>query len=1413
MKKVAIALAIVFVFASFSTISISIAVDDDFITHMEQEAFEIPEKTNDGIFTENLGQWDEEIYFNGDTSFGEIGLGKGCVYFNMREIIETDKVIPGFERMDPFENIPHEIEIKGHVVKYTFEDSNDVVPIGVGPRNHVNNYFYGNDPDEWITGARNFESVVYHGLYDNIDLKYYFSEKGPKYDLVLNPGSDPEDIRVKVEGHDTLDVNDGTLNIDIGNDMVIQDRDLATYYQNDREIIKTNFRLINENSFAYSLDKYDPDETVVIDPIIFSTFVGGAAADTYSNLITDNNGDMVMIGRSASTDFPTTTGAYGQSNGGGNDIIVFKMETDGSDLIFSTYIGGDGNDISYRVTIDVSNHIYILGQTASTDFPTSVDAFDKILNGTNDAYVLKLKSDGSDLLFSTLIGSDGADSGNGAMKVLSAGEVVISIQAGDGTYPTTPGAFNRTFGGGNYDLAVTKIKNDGTDLIFSTFLGGAQAEGARLMEVDENGNFIITCFTSSFDFPTTIGSFEEEPQGGSDLTLLKLKNDGSDLIFSTFIGGTGDENGGSMLVDQSGNYIIGGTTQSANFPWKAGSYDTNIGGSEDDFVIKIKKDGSDSIFSTYIGGSGVEEFGEMSFGSDSDIIIHGATSSTDFPTSVDAFDRTLNGTDDHFIFRLKDDGTSMIRSTLIGGSQNEALQMFLDIGDNLFLAGYGNSIDYPTTINADNGTNIGGYDILFTELEYDLSGLVYSTYFGGTALDYGGMYSDPYGDIYLWGHTASTDFPTSSGVFDETHNGGNDIFISKILGGLYEEPESVDSVDIYSDQDYTIPSSSFDIGDRVYIELVGVNPDATRRDFANVNVSFGWSPINPIRVRLRETDINSDIYRGVFIVPPSTLYCDSLTISSIKDPTKTSGIFIEPPYRPISVSDVELYMDAGLTNNPENFDYNDIVYIRVTGADAHPMLENLALVNITSQKNGSFRILLTLLETGINSGVYTGIFQVPEFLEYFDNLTVYSVRSENVMDTFMLHTQVQIRPFEDVTTATEDEEYLVEYWNFGYEPSTWTMDTISPWLLWNMTSNELYGTPDNNHIGIWDVMITLDDSKGHEESREFQIEVINKDPSIMVDLVTEITEGEDYYCDFDCSDDGQGEMEWVLIGSAPWLSMETATGVLSGRPTMEDVGTFNLSVVVKDGNGGIGSLDFQVVVIGTKKPPRFDSPDITTGKQGENYYRAYSAYDPDGNVYDLVWTLETNANFLEMDEQYGVLQGTPGKYDVGVFWVIVTVTDLDNLSANHSFELTIENVNDKPEWDVIPEDSSILHGKWFYFDVNATDPDPDGFLEYTVTSDPETNITIDSNTGELEWFACIRCFETNIYDLEVNIKVADGELFVIHTFNIEVKPTQSPTSTITGPDEAGRMPSDNCIVTLGRNRSRGRGYHVRYLSP
>ncbi|MGA1793442.1 MAG: putative Ig domain-containing protein [Thermoplasmatota archaeon] len=1204
---------------------------------------------------------------------------------------------------------------------------------------------------------------------------------------------------MKVEGQGSLTSREGALVAGLKDGRIISDRDIVSYYMDSNEPIVTEFELIGEGSFRFRLDKYDKDRTVIIDPLIFSTFIGGALADNTQNLFTDTNGEIIVVGRSTSTDFPTTPGAFNRTLAGSTDIVVSKLKEDGSALAYSTFIGGSLQEYVYNSKMDKDGNVYIFGLTYSSDFPTTSGAWDRTYGGgTQDAYLTKLKADGSSLSFSTFIGGSGDEDSYGGLWISSNGDAVVAGTTSSVDFTTTSGAYDTTHNG-NDDIFVVRLSSDGTSAVYSTYIGGSMAEAVSTinkgLQVNRNGSVYIMGTSQSTNFPITSGAFQNSLAGSSDIVYIKLKSDGSDLLFSTFIGGVSTEYVSDYYWDEHENLVLSGETASTNFPTTNGAFDIDYnGGSMDVFLLKMKNDATDLYFSTFVGGSVSENIIAISPGSGNSHIISGQTQSADFPMTIKAFDKD-HSKEEIFISKFNGNGSTLMASTYLGGDEYDQISNLYVSDGILSIMGRTNSTNFLTTGDAYDDTHNGNYDAFVTFSDEDLSMLEYSTYIGGSQAEVVNGYIDEIGDVFVYGYTQSTDYPTTAGAYDTSHNSGADIFVTKMFGGFNSEPLEVFSIETFSDPSYSIRKTSFDTGEEVFLELRGSDSNASRRDFAGVNISFGWSPVNLFSIRLRETGENTGVYQGKFTVPMNTLYCDTISATSRKDPTKSAKVFIEPPFRPTSVSDVELYMESGFTNAPDKFDHGDFVYIKVTGVDAHPMLENYALVNVTSQKNSTFRLLLALMETGLNTGVYTGSFLVPGFLEYFDNITVYSVRNEGVDDTFMLHTPVQIRPLSDVTTAKEDEEYRAAYWNFGYEPSTWALDTLATWLKWNETSNELYGIPNNNHVGKWDVTLTLEDSKGHVDEHKFKIDVENTPPEIQTDPVTSATENVDYSCDFNSSDDGQGEITWTLIGSAPWLTMGSNSGLLWGKPLMEDVGLYNLSVIVNDGNGGISSIDFQLTVIGEKKAPRIITADITTGKQGEKYYRDYEAYDPDGRDSDLVWSLATDATFLEMDEQYGVVQGIPGKYDVGTFNVLITVTDLDGLSANHSFELTIENINDKPEWVDVPEDMDIIHGEWFVFDVNATDPDPGTFLEYTLTSDPETNITINSQTGMLKWLACISCFPTTNYFLSVNLKVSDGDMFSLYSFTITVIPTEPPIVTLTSPGDGVKMASDQCIIS------------------
>jgi len=459
-------------------------------------------KQVDGYFTENKGQWNSDLHFIGRTSFGYIGFGTDSIFFDLRkvEIQGNDNSYDEHILPDQISDEMDNVKISGHVVKYSFKGSNNIIPTGIDPMDHKCNYFYGNDPDKWVRGAQSFRSVVYKNLYDDIDLRYYFNKEGTKYDFILNPGSDPKNILVEIEGHDFLSVKNDELSIQVKGKEILADRDLISFYDNDNSnIIKSNFMEIGENLYSFEIGNYQKDRIVIIDPLVFSTFTGkeGEMGAIYSDL--DPLGNINLFGHEVSMDMYTTPGAYNDTYSGGTfDYFVKKLKNDGSDLIFSTYIGGNGKDEIRYTRFDPDGNLILFGRTNSDNFPTTHGSFSPNYSGDTE-----------------------------------------------------------------YDITVTKLKEDGTDLIFSTYVGGSDKESIFYNTIDEEGNILMSGITESSDYPLE-AAIDSTFAGGSDgdLFLTKLKSDGSALIFSTYFGGSNSEYPGPFKFDPDGNILITGNTRS-----------------------------------------------------------------------------------------------------------------------------------------------------------------------------------------------------------------------------------------------------------------------------------------------------------------------------------------------------------------------------------------------------------------------------------------------------------------------------------------------------------------------------------------------------------------------------------------------------------------------------------------------------------------------------------------------------------------------------------------------------------------------------------------------------------------------------------------------------------------------------------
>jgi hypothetical protein len=494
-------------------------------------------------------------------------------------------------------------------------------------------------------------------------------------------------------------------------------------------------------------------------------------------------------------------------------ITCLEVRSCPSALAFSTYLGGTANDQGLGVAIDAAGNSYVTGATTSTDFPVTPGAYDTTFNGASDAYVAKYDPSGT-LLWATYLGGSGDEAPTG-IAVDGSGDVYVTGQTGDASFPTTAGAFQTSIHS-SQDGFVAKINATGTALVYSTFLGGSGADyGGFGMAVDSSGDAYIGGSTRSSDFPTTPGAFRPSKPGFGGVnsaTVTELNPSGSALVFSTYLGGTSstfNEGVYGIAVDVSGSVYVTGVTSAADFPATPGAFETSLpGGGNQIFMAKFNSSGSALLYSTYLGSSGGTSavnggVGGLAIDGAGNAYITGDTNSSNFPTTPGAFQTAYGGgSSDAFVSELNAAGTALVFSTYLGGSGDDFAPPYgggisMDAAGDVSVVGRTTSMNFPTTNALQPAYGGGTSDAYVTRLSAGGAGLAYSTYLGGSGAEdyvitYGGLIAvDPAGNAYVTGATSSTDFPTASA--SQSNNAGSvDAFVAKITnGGPLPAPSSL----------------------------------------------------------------------------------------------------------------------------------------------------------------------------------------------------------------------------------------------------------------------------------------------------------------------------------------------------------------------------------------------------------------------------------------------------------------------------------------------------------------------------------------------------------------------------------------------------------------------------------------------
>jgi hypothetical protein len=609
---------------------------------------------------------------------------------------------------------------------------------------------------------------------------------------VVRPEADPGKIRFSVEGARSLRVNaQGDLLAETSAGPVVWKAPVT--YQGSgtgRRTVSAGYRL-NGRSVSFRLGEYDRSRPLVIDPVlVYSTYLGGSDWDVADGVATDAAGNAIVVGWTWSYDFPVSPGAYSTQILGDLAGFVAKLSADGKTLLWATYLGGLKGSGLYSVARDRDGNLWTTGDTYASDFPTTEDAFDRTYNGfvDRDAVLAKLSANGDALLYSTYIGG-GQDDGGSIVRVYPDGDVVVAGETYSANFPTTPGAYD-TSQNGDLDAFVLKL-HPGTDgLTFSTFLGGTGPDTAwGCLAVDADGSIFTAGETGSVDFPTTASAYDASAKGDKDAFVAKLNATGSELLYSTYLGGGQYDSVWGMTVDAGHRAWLTGETASTDFPVTPDAIHPQYGGGGwDAFLARMGADGKPE-YATFLGGSGTDWGSTLARDAEGRIYVVGSTASPDFPVTRDATDRTYNGGDlDAFVSVFEATGKTPVFSTFLGGpGTDRGLDIALDGAGDVTITGRTESDGLQTTTGA------------------------YDTTYNGTG-PYG-VYGD--GFVAKWSMSqASTQPPYTM---------ADAAAALRMAGGL----EALDALDRYNVEDTGSSADRVDMMDVVYIarRAAGLDPN------------------------------------------------------------------------------------------------------------------------------------------------------------------------------------------------------------------------------------------------------------------------------------------------------------------------------------------------------------------------------------------------------------------------------------------------------------------------------------------------------------------------------------------------------------------------------------------------------------
>ncbi|MEO6325691.1 MAG: SBBP repeat-containing protein [Thermoanaerobaculia bacterium] len=579
--------------------------------------------------------------------------------------------------------------------------------------------FFGSGAARVRARVESFARVRAAGVYPGIDLEYRGTAGELEYDFILSPGADPRRITLAFDGAGPLRLEaDGSLVVH-GAAGELRHHAPMLYQEvgGERRTVAGGFVVTGAHTAGFRVGAHDRSLPLVIDPVLTSsTYLGGNALDAATAIATDGSGNVYVTGQTASANFPVRNARPGPY-AGATDVFVAKLDAALSNLLWADYLGGSGLDVASGIAVDASGRVTIAGETNSADFPVTAGAYQSVKRLGSDAFVLRLNASGSAIDAATFLGGDGSLDRADALALDGAGNAYITGRINSTNFPSTAGAFQTYYRGGDFDSYVAKLdltQSGSASLVYASYLGGSENDAGFGIAVDATGRASVTGGTRSPDFPSTLNAVQSGASS-TDAFVITLNAAGSQLAYGTLLGGSGVDRGNAIAVDAATIFVTG-MTASSDFPVQAAAQPGSAGGANDAFVVRLDPSASGTaslVFSTYLGGGGDDRGNALAL--DGGVIaVTGQTTSPDFPKLLP--NQAGNaGKNDVFLARYAASGTTLDSTPLGGSGEDRATSISVAAGI-IYLAGASDSIDFPV-LRAFQSTAGGAGDAFVMRLD------------------------------------------------------------------------------------------------------------------------------------------------------------------------------------------------------------------------------------------------------------------------------------------------------------------------------------------------------------------------------------------------------------------------------------------------------------------------------------------------------------------------------------------------------------------------------------------------------------------------------------------------------------------------------------------------------------------------